>query len=320
MDGRGILWGGNPVVLNGQKGILFPQSTEEEAFQRWQTGDFLGTERSIAKKWRAALAVSDYENRYQFFRQRFLGGKSLKNLHEVKARADIHRRCRPRTHIQNRHDPPKYFARSSGPSSATVASLRKAQIAQFASYFRFLYSVEVFFYLGLASDLISRHRPSNKIDLAYLYYLPFCKVFTSGDKLHEKTVPFFKRANQTFVRSEDLKADLAKLDAYYSQLPDEIKRSGLHRFAKNPPEDTSFLVTRLWDQYIPTWREWKEKEKLITPHMQEALRTLAEKVRRESQPDSRSEGFTIGETNYIHMESRARSRKGKWEIFGQGAK
>jgi len=88
MDGRGILWGGNPVVLNGQKGILFPQSTEEEAFQRWQTGDFLGTERSIAKKWRAALAVSDYENRYQFFRQRFLGGKSLKNLHEVKARAD----------------------------------------------------------------------------------------------------------------------------------------------------------------------------------------------------------------------------------------
>ena len=106
----------------------------------------------------------------------------------------------------------------------------------------------------LASDLISRDRPTNKVDLAYLYYLPFCRVFTSSDKLHERTVSLFMRDNQTFVRGDDLKADLAKLDAHYSALPDEVKASGLHRFASNPPDDTSFLVTRLWDLYMPKWR------------------------------------------------------------------
>jgi hypothetical protein len=80
------------------------------------------------------------------------------------------------------------------------------------------------------------------------------------------------RSNPTFVRSEDLKPDLAKLDAHYSTLPDEIKQSGLHRLGNNPPDDISFLVIRLWDGYKPGWREWKEKEKQITPEMQEALR------------------------------------------------
>jgi hypothetical protein len=317
MDGRGILAGGNPVTLNGQRGIFFSQSAEEEAFHRWQRRDFLGAERNIAKKWRAALAVSDYRARYEFFRRRFLGGKSLKYLEEVKARTDEY---------LDRADQQRAFRTGMtlfnivpAAQESIIERWRAAgnpKIREFVPYFGFLYSVELFFYLGLASDLISRDRPSNKVDLAYLYYLPFCKVFTSKDKLHERTVPLFKRTNQTFIRSEDLKADLAKLDAYFSAFPDEVKRSGLHRFAKSPPEDTSFLVTRLWDTYMPQWRQCKEKEKEITPEMQEALKKLMEKIKRESQPGAPREQFTIGQANYLHMESKARRRKVKWEVFG----
>jgi hypothetical protein len=317
MDGRGILIGGQPVMLQGQKGIIFSQSAEEEAFHRWQRRDFLGAERNVAKRWRAALAVSDYEERYKFFRERFLGGKSLKNFEEVKARTD---------QVIDRSDQESAFR--TGMTLLNILPDAQAQIIErwrtggklkireFAPYFSFLYSVELFFYLGLASDLISRNRPTNKVDLAYLYYLPFCKVFTSKDKLHERTVPLFMRPNQTFVRSDDLKADLAKLDAHYSKMSDEIERNGLARFANTPPEDTSFLITRLWDTYSPGWREWKAKEKQITPEIQDVLRQLVEKVRRESQPGNPSEKFTIGEANYVHMESKAMRRKGKWPIFG----
>lgn len=320
MDGRGILAGGKPVVLDGQKGILFSQTPEDEAFHRWQRRDFLGAERNVAKRWRAALAVADFEERYRFFREKFLGGKSLKDFREVKARTD---------ECIDRPDQEGAFRIGMTLFSILPDAQReiidrwrvhgKPAIRKFAPYFHFLYSVELFFYLGLASDLVSRDRPTNKIDLAYLYYLPFCKVFTSKDKLHERTVPLFMHANQTFIRSEALKAGLAKLDAHYSGLPDEVKRSGLHRFANNPPEDTSFLVTRFWDTYMPKWREWREKEKQITPEMQEALRRLTEKVKRESQPGNPRERVTIGEANYLHMESKARSRKGKWEIFGPDA-
>jgi hypothetical protein len=321
MDGRCVLVGGRPVTLNEQKGIIFSQSPEEEAFHRWQRRDFLGAERNVAKRWRAALAVSDFERGYQFFRERFLGGKSLKDFDEVKARTD-ESIDRPDQESSFRFGMTLFDIAPDAQAKIIERwrGSRKPKIHEFAPYFKFLYSVELFFYLGLASDLISRDRPTNKVDLAYLYYLPFCRVFTSKDKLHERTVPLFMRANQTFVRSDELKADLANLDAHYSGLPDEIKRSGLHRFANNPPEDTSFLVTRLWDTYMPKWREWIEKAKEITPEMQEALRKLTEKVKRESKPGNPRERFAIGEANYLHMESQVRRRKGKWDIFGPNVK
>jgi len=113
---------------------------------------------------------------------------------------------------------------------------------------------------------------------------------------------------------------LAKLDAHYSSLPEEIKQSGIYRFANNPPDDISFLVTRLWDKYMPRWREWKEKEKQITPQMKEALRKLTERVKRESQPNNPRETFTMGEANYIQMESKVMRRKGKWQVIGLDVK
>jgi hypothetical protein len=262
LDGRGVLTGGKPVKFEGKKGITISRSLEQEAFHRWQLRDFLSIERHIAKSWRTALSVSDYGQRYQFFRQNFLHGRSLKDFREVKARTEEYIECTDQE--KSFRLGMMLFGIVRDAQARIVQRWQDAgrpKIGQFVPYFAFLYSVELFFYLGLASDLISRERPTNKVDFAYLYYLPFCKVFTSGDKLHERTVPLFVRPDQTFVRGTELKADLANLNAYYSALPDEVKRSGLHRFASSPPDDTSFLVTRLWDRYLPSWRQSKENQK-----------------------------------------------------------
>jgi len=87
----------------------------------------------------------------------------------------------------------------------------------------------------LRSRFDRRERPSNKIDIAYLYYLPFCMVFTSRDKLHQKPAPLFLDDDQVFVHGDDLKVDLAKLDAHYSLLSDEEKLRGVMSFAHYPP-------------------------------------------------------------------------------------
>ena len=85
-------------------------------------------------------------------------------------------------------------------------------IWEFAPYFRHVYGVDLFFNLAMAADLISRVRPAgkadNKVDIAYLYYLPFCMVFVSNDKLHKRVVPLFLRDDQSFIVGDDLKADL----------------------------------------------------------------------------------------------------------------
>ncbi len=63
-------------------------------------------------------------------------------------------------------------------------------------------------------------KPSHQIDLAYLYYLPFCTVFTSKDRFHEQIVPLFLDPFQTFVSGDDLKAERKRLVEHYSRLPD----------------------------------------------------------------------------------------------------
>jgi hypothetical protein len=56
---------------------------------------------------------------------------------------------------------------------------------------------------------------------------------------------------ETFVNGIELKEDLQKLDQHYSSMPDDVRKQGLWTFALVPPEDTNFLITRLWDQ-IPS--------------------------------------------------------------------
>ena len=56
-------------------------------------------------------------------------------------------------------------------------------------------------------------KPSHHVDLAYLYYLPFCSVFTSKDNFHAQIVPLFLGPMQDFVNGIDLKEDLKKLNA-----------------------------------------------------------------------------------------------------------
>src|SRR5262249_30979189 len=131
----------------------------------------------------------------------------------------------------------------------------KPLLKDFAPYTTHVLSVDLFFFIAIAAYLISRDRPSNKIDLSYLYYIPFCMVFTSNDKLHNKISTLFLKEYQTFVSGKCLKEDLIKLDNYYSMFPEEIKARGVMNFAYYPPTDSSYLVTQLWDKHLPKWRE-----------------------------------------------------------------
>src|SRR6202521_2984475 len=63
-------------------------------------------------------------------------------------------------------------------------------LCEFAPYAAHVFKVDMFFVVALAAGLIPRPtRSSNRVDIAYLYYVPFCMVFVSGDKLHRMTAP-----------------------------------------------------------------------------------------------------------------------------------
>jgi hypothetical protein len=319
MDGRIVKAGGQVVTLDNQQGILYKMSPEEEAFYRWQRGEFLDLERQTAKTWRRAVSGVDHSQMYASFKQLYDRSPKPRDLAAVKQLADV--LIGSTDQEQSFHLGMSLFAVPRHAKRQIIerwTAAGKPPIREFAPYFRHLFSVDLFFYLAIAADLISRVRPAgkadNKVDIAYLYYLPFCRVFTSSDNLHERVVPVFLREDQSFVKGPELKADLRKLDEHYSALPDDLKAKPIYTFAPDPPSNTSFLVTRLWDKHLPDWRKKKEEHKDLPPHLQKVLLDLVKKISKESQPqnDESAHPKTIEEVQYIHMERQVMRTKGKW--------
>ncbi len=144
-------------------------------------------------------------------------------------------------------------------------------LKDFAGYAHHVLRVELFFFLSIADDLIGRERPSNRIDVSYLYYLPFCRVFTSRDGLHRRMAPLLLTETQCFLDGDDLKNDMARLDAYYSGLPPETKAKGSMHYAGYPPLEGDYLTAGLWDQFHPGWRVHASEPIEITPERSAAI-------------------------------------------------
>ena len=114
----------------------------------------------------------------------------------------------------------------------------------------------MFFFMALARELIAPHPNTNKIDISYLYYLPFCWVFASNDKLHKRTVPLFISGKRMFVPGEELKSDMEALASHYEAMSEEVTKTGSMNYVEYSPREGDFLTARIYDQVRPNRREW----------------------------------------------------------------
>lgn len=311
-----VIGGGQPVMLGDSKGLIFRECPEEETLRRWQAGEFVQIERSTAKAWRRALSLVDNKAVYETFKRMYDTYEKPKTLTELKTLVDAI------LSIVRQDWMLGFGMHLTGVSDDDQAAARKRwviagrpAIRAFLPYFFHLLSVDVFFYLGMAADLISRERTSHKIDIAYLYYLPFCMAFTSNDKLHINIAPLFMREDQTFVKGVDLKDDLARLDSHYAALPEDIRNTGLVNFAKYPPEDISFLTTRLWDKHLPEWRKNKENPIELDEREKAALLELVKRFTDKSVPLDPSTRIPMKDVAVLSIQRKVSSRKGKWRRF-----
>ena len=184
--------------------------------------------------------------------------------------------------------------------------------------------MDLFFNLAVAADLISRVRPAgkadNKVDIAYLYYLPFCMVFVSSDNLHKRVVPLFLRDDQSFIQGDELKADLRKLDSHYAALPDEVKVSGFYNFAADPPEDASFLVTQLWDKHLPRWRQIKAEKEPRDKSKDAAIVDELNRLKTAAETADPAERLPLEEMQFVQITRNPQRKKGKWLRYPEDAR
>jgi len=315
VHGRVMLAGGRRVQLGGKKGVVFEQSPEAEAVSRWGKREFLELERQTAKEWRRALTAIDLEAMTKQVMGELGHWRKPKSLADARQMAD--------TIIDNME--PEWlipFGLNLLGAPETVEyvlhnwiQVRRPPIREHLPYFVFMLSINIFFCLVLPTQLLRNVKPSHKIDLAYLYYLPFCSVFTSKDNFHAQIVPLFLSPEQTFVNGVEFKEDLAKLVAHYVALPEEVLKTGLIHFAAHPPEDTGFLTTRLWDKHLPGWREIAAAPK--PAHDPAKEKQLIEEINR--QTDSPELGphdeEDIDKLDYATVRRMVYPQKGRWLRF-----
>ncbi|MEW6356917.1 MAG: hypothetical protein AB1696_11355 [Planctomycetota bacterium] len=314
MTGQIPMAGGRPVKSGGKTGVVFEHSPEAEAFSRWQKREFLEIERRYAQAWRQALSNLDLGEFKRAVRALGLEGKSCKTLEEAKALAV--------SIVCSRHKPLKptklalMFLNVSGERRRQIlhrwSSTNCPPLSDYAPYVVHVLTVQIFLEIALAASLISSERPSNRVDIAYLFYLPFCDIFVSADRLHRRCAPLFLRKDQQFIWGDDLKKGLCQLNEHYSHLPESTKRNGVMSFACNPPKDGDFFVAHIWDRHMPNWRQMQDVDLSMNSCEQSKI---VEEIRNMADAPSvnpREMDFDPTDTDSLVIQRRVRRMKGSW--------
>jgi hypothetical protein len=313
MTGQIPLAGAQLVKTDGKNGAVYEPSPEAEAFSRWQKREFLEVEHRFAKVWRRSLAPLDLELVAREIRMLDIDATSCKNLEEAKhlAQSVVARRSRPAVRMK------QALMSLDIPASLHSRVLQQwmqanyPPLIRYAHYAAYVLTVILFYKIALAAHLISNERPSNLIDVAYMFYLPFCLMFVSSDRLHEKCASLFMRVNQTFVWGPDLKYGLDELNKYYLELPETERNKGIYSFASDPPEIGNNIVRRLWSQLLPKWHKNGEKDTVDTT---EISPTIDEIRRMASSPTLTPEkvDFDPSKTERFLIKRMVERVKGSW--------
>ena len=167
--------------------------------------------------------------------------------------------------------------------------------------------MELFFQIALGAGRIGAERPSNRTDIAYLFYLPFAMVFVSSDKLHRNTAPLFMRPDQSFVWGLDLKAALKSINEHFLKLPEAEREKGISAIAHVQPAGN--LVADLWDKFLR--KGYRDEPQVKMEPEKEA--GLVKRIKAFSkQPTVGGPGVSMDDAEMVSVERRVRRRRGSW--------
>lgn len=302
------------ATVGGQSMALLPESREAKVFLRWTQGEYEDEERRAAVEWRAASVGHPTSDVIEMLKtMNAFVDQPCTTLADVRAMADdVMKRLPPNLQLclgcALLGIPPVRVAQA----MLRYEHAGKPPLATFAPYVDFCLRVELFFHLAVDR---SRMAAVQRMDMCYLFYLPFCQFFVSKDWVHQQAAPLFLREDQEFIAGEDLKAALRELNDHYSALPESERQKSIHQLAPSPPRSGDNLVTRLWDRHLPNWRQPRtvkattEEWRLITAAWKKQIEEL-ELIAKARAGDEKH--VPVEELDVLIQRRVSRKRKGSW--------
>lgn len=228
----------------GARGFNMPESPESLALGRWRNNEFRDGDRLMGELWRRTTtdpkAVADIRRWWKGY-EPFSG--RLTTLEDVLRKTDAllvdaGKQAFWLKFTAEEFDIPAWNV---SVMFRRWRALGRPPIETFAPYSYYCCRVRLFFILALLNDLIGA--TTHEVDLQYLYYLPFARVFVSSDRFHRRTVPLFLKQGQRYWQGADLKTDLKRILAHYAEANGA---EGIPPAVKRPPVLDGSITHDLW--------------------------------------------------------------------------
>ena len=241
-----------PVEMSdGQIGMRIHPSDERQALDRWQEQQFHNWERELSKEWRANTKVPTLLAALkEKINASNPNSRNLNGQQEILAAFDAYVELKRDSNelLQLLIEQFSIPTEIAGGVFYRWETERTKGFNAFAPYSLYCLRASYFFQTCLQNELIGT-RPTNILDMQYVYYLPFCRVFVSNDKFHDSVVPYLINKNQKYIKGGELKDDLKRIILMKKQL----SGSDLKRIENEPPDSPDSVICRIWKDMLLNW-------------------------------------------------------------------
>lgn len=232
------------ISTEGRKGLTFKETKEELDLKRWKDGRFESIEEIISNHWRNETThkdvITSFKKQFGHFADIKAKNKQSNDakLKELKTRffERINIEIEPEESLKIILDYFKINGEVREKILARWKSKTYKDLEVFAPYAYYCYSIVSIYFLGINNNIYGE-KHTNLLDLQYLFYMPFTKVFSTNDKFLKSLFFAIEPKMVSFISLGDLKSDLSKFQVLNSP----------ERWSEIPP-DKDTETYRMWDK------------------------------------------------------------------------
>lgn len=269
---------------DGSRGVLIDLHPINRAIMRWSRGEFTDLERDISAEWREATRNLSYQEFLGQLDGRRVIAPRAASLDELPSVVDglVNSSGLQDVWVE-------WLLRQLGPLPSVGLRIldrwrRRDTILlrDHAPYAHHCMRTLLALHVAVRSKLV-RWDSTNLVDVQYLYYMPFCMVFASHDKLHKALAPMLLRGDQSFADGDALKSDLIRLGEHWEGLDDRTGRRRSFALGGHPVPARGSIVSELWQKHCGPWsperHSWTIPDSMTDDECREAIREVEDLFR-----------------------------------------
>ncbi len=248
--GREVLMDCIPIVEptsintldNGQRTAIIDNTPFGEMINRWQRGEFNKQDRDLANIWQDIKDSSKADGCIQFLQANHIIIPISTSIDELIIVVDkVLRNPKMQQVFLDMFLSYQDVGHTIKCNIKTRLKQCPYSLPKAAPYAFYCLKVFVLFLGAYKFNLLPKKRKDDQIDLEYLFYLPFCHVFSSKDKFHRTLAPPLMRKDQFFLPGEELKKGIQEIES----LPAH-KETMNAKCVPIPPMPKESIIRKVW--------------------------------------------------------------------------